>query len=362
MAGTTKRIAAALALFVAVSAASRASSADEAPAAPPGLVLKLEPKTTYVYRYTESVSSTMSARSGDAVVDSRPPFDWTRCRTSWEVGLTLSETKPDGTLVISLLPMRETCTASLLDTQPSSLTFDSDDFKTDRESAFVGRAMRVTVSPSGRVLDAASPDPDWMKSVSENDKAATRKVNNAVSPDPAKAFAQRFLQELPTSPPRAATTWECPRSLAPEIADKLGQMAGVSRRISKFVMLGDVADKCVVAKRDASAVSATIASQGRTNVEKSTKPVRWDPLDPSSRLRLVEWTTSGAVAIDPATGLARTRTTKTRADAWMNAHLPSKLGPLPGVLPLLGRTDERETSAADWTYDIETRLELLDAR
>jgi hypothetical protein len=353
MTATTTRVAVAVVLVVAASASTRTSSADDAAESPQPLALRLAAGATYVYRYVQDATLRVASKelrlpgAAFAAGDDGSLGAQSSLRIEWQVGLKLVEVRADESVVVSLLPLRASGSASFagvtstppgVRVEPGPTTkFDSDDVDRPSPSPFVGRAIVVKLSPDARVLEA-TPAPLAPTRVESISRAA------------ALEFAQRFFQELPTTPPRAKTAWDSRRALAPELG-----VVQVGR-----VDLGEVVETATVAKCDALVVAATIRGKAATATPVSGPPVA-GVLSPW-RTKVLAADVVGEATIARATGLARTRGTHVVVKAhrdevtlaggtFVDGGLIPHRVELPKSLP-----------AQDETYEIETRLELMDAR
>jgi hypothetical protein len=355
MARTTKCAAAASALLVAVSAAPRASSAEESAPAPQPPTLRLAAGTTYVYRYVQD--ATLVVRSKElrlehtafAGGDDGSLGAKTNLRIEWQVGVKLVEVRSDDSVVVTLLPMRASGAATFGGATPPPpgvrfepippMKFDSDDVDRPPPSPFVGRALVVRLSRNAHVLEA-TPAP--LAPTKPGAQPAVEKIGPAAASD----FAQRFFQELPTSPPDPKSTWDARRRLSPEIGYVHVDV----------VDLGAVDETATVTRCEASAFSAAI----RGKAVQAT-PVAGPSVASPWRTNVLAADVSGEATISRATGLARSRATRAVVKAHRDevklaggTFVDSGLIPRRIELP-------KSSPAQDEEYEIETRLECVDA-
>jgi hypothetical protein len=303
------------------------------------------PGKTYLYRLTETTTfETKPVLSVDAPSDDVPPGlieamagarPTAKVECVWDVGLQLAETRADGSVLASLLPVRRRGTRMSFDGEPKR--FDSDDPRSP-SSRFVGRTIRVELSSTGRLLGAEflhlPPTPGVTVEV--------------LDPGMAKVFAARFFQELPAAPPRVGLEWEAKRDAGVESVDTVG-FADVQR-------LGEFIDKLVLRRAAGHVLGASLISRGKPKGVPSKapeKPVDFEQLR-SVVTKLEDWLVTGEVEINRATGLLRARTTTSH----FVLHRPAiDLSALKDKLP---NDTSSFSPAVDATYDVTSKLEAVE--
>src|SRR5262245_46297896 len=143
-----------LAACAAAFAASDSSAADAPPkvdAAKP-LRLALAKDKTYLYRLRETITVRHEV---DAALAELLPIE-TRAEVVWDAGVSLQSVEANGDTIVSLMPSRVRGSTTEIHAQPEP--FDSEDLKAPVTSPLLGRAIRVRLSPAGRVLEASGPD------------------------------------------------------------------------------------------------------------------------------------------------------------------------------------------------------------
>ncbi len=328
--------------------ALRADDAKDAAAQPERLAIRLEPRKTYFFRLTESARLRVPSNRlriehlalgvGDAAVVE------VGCEVTWEAGVQLIEALPDGGATVWLLPARVSgrshAGAAQIEDGAERLpgpAFDSDDGGPLSQSPFVGRALKVRLAPDASVVEATAAP------LAPAAAGAPPRVD-AVTPSSALAFAQRFFQSLPAEPPRAKTSWDTTRQIAPELGPPL------DRRID----LGEAVEVATIEKVAPLAVHARIRlMQPSVPPAAPTTPTA----EPGSEWRtsVLERELTGLVTISRATGLVESRETSVHVKARRGeVKLPGgtiQAGPggMTAKLP-------ESAPAQDEVYEIETRL------
>lgn len=328
----------------AVSFAAADSSADDAPGKPAGpkpLRLALEKDKTYLYRLSETVTKRHDVETGiDGVLSLEQRID-----VVWDAGVSLQRVEENGNVVVSLMTDRVRGSSAEMSDKPKS--FDSDDPKTPAKSPLLGRAIRVTLSPNGRVLEASAPSLPVKEAV-----AVGRTDVTEVYLDPAfvKPFAQQFFHELPEPAPRAALVWDQTRALAPDWIAFESNVIGDA--------FADVSERSTITKVTADAVTATFRARGERELKPSAQPKDLSSISADFE-QLKEWLVIGEIRIGRDSGLAELRTSTTTIGTHIDSvRVPGDKLPRPSGVP----ADDVVTPPVDLTREITTRLELVDVR
>ncbi len=283
-----------------------------------------------------------------------PPLE-TRTEVVWDVGVSLQRSEPAGDSIVSLMPTRVRGTTKQLTGKVE--TFDSDDPKDPVTSTLLLRGIRVRLSPRGRVLEAARPEPSPADQLGPDVRVALLRLGNDMS----RPFAEQFFHELPEPAPRKSLAWEQSRALAPEWTfwERKSGLTGS--------WLGDATEKSVVATVAPDAVTATLRANG-----KNPRPAKPEPLDVTKLTpadlsdlgeQLDEWLVLGEVRIRRDTGLVASRTASyTLHSHWNVVKFESdKARPAPGGAPGHAPEDGKP-AVSERTHEITLQLDLVDVR
>lgn len=340
------RVAIAVLAAAAAALAASDSSADDAPpkaGGPKPLRISLASDKTYVYQLRESISDRQVVDAGAAdtfTLDAR-------AEVVWDAGVSLQRVQADGNVIVSLLVerVRGSCSAP----HDAPLSFDSDDPKSPLQSDLVGHGIVVTLSPTGRVVDALGP-----RSVLREVQIAPGKlapVRLGLDDTIVKPFVQQFFHELPDPAPRARIAWDQTRALAPSWIAMAPRLVGNA--------FGDAVEKTTVTKVATDVVAATFRARGERDA--SAPPKDRGRMTTSELLgeRLDEWMVLGEISIRRDTGLVASRTsTTTLLEHWDSISVPRNRLP-----PIVGLPDgDLVTSPTDHHYEISSQLDLVDVR
>lgn len=294
-----------LALGCAVLATTQVRGEDPPKAAPPKPpVLRLEANKEYLFSFKETVSMTsqqVSTRGEDT-------GNVQKAELNWQVTVKLADTKPGSGPIV-------TVAVTSANGWYESKTSPRTDF--DRSKAFA-EPMRVTLSPSGRVLQVEGKSADKVAENLSDDEASHAR----------RALVERLFQTLPSTPVRVGTKWDEKRLAAPDLVWTTQHV------------LGEYSEAASVKKAGAEGFTATLSSKGKNKVKRRRVEENPKRRQPTYR-ELEEWSVTGECEVTADTGLARLRTT--------HCEMKSYLDVWSGDLSVISSS----------TYEYDTRLEAV---
>ena len=273
-----------LALGCAVLATTHVRGEDAPKAGPPKPpVLQLEANKEYLFSFNETVRMTSqqdSTRGEDA-------GSVQKAELNWQVTIKLAETKPGSGPIVTVAV---TSAKGWYEREGSPRT----DFDLSKALA---EPMRVTLSPSGRVLQVEGKSADKVvENLSDEEASHAR-----------RALVERLFQTLPTTPVRVGTKWEEKRLAAPDLV------------WTPQHVLGEYSETASVKKAGADGFTATLSAKGKNKVKRRRVEENPKRREPTYR-ELEAWSVTGECELAADTGLARLRTThcemKSYLDVW----------------------------------------------